>query len=57
MGSYIDVTDATFEADVLTRSPYLGRPGAGADFGGGQRGAGPSGTDMNSLIRRAAGRT
>jgi hypothetical protein len=44
-------------AEVLARSPYLGRPGASADFGGGQRGTGPSGTDMNSLIRRAAGRT
>ncbi len=43
-------------ADVLARSPYLGRAGAGADFGGGQRGASTSGTDMNSLIRRAAGR-
>jgi hypothetical protein len=44
-------------ADVLARSPYLARPGAAADFGGGVRGAGPAGTDMNSLIRRAAGRT
>jgi hypothetical protein len=44
-------------AEVLARSPYLGRPGAAADFGGGQRGTGPAGTDMNSLIRRAAGRT
>ena len=44
-------------ADVLARSPYLGRPSTAADFGGGQRGAGPAGTDMNSLIRRAAGRT
>ena len=44
-------------ADVLTRSPYLARPGAAADFGGGVRGSGPSGTDMNRLIRRAAGRT
>ena len=44
-------------ADVLTRSPYLARPGASADFGGGVRGSGPSGTDMNRLIRRAAGRT
>jgi len=44
-------------AEVLSRSPYLARPGAAADFGGGQRGAGPAGTDMNSLIRRAAGRT
>jgi hypothetical protein len=44
-------------AEVIARSPYLGRPGASADFGGGQRGTGPSGTDMNSLIRRAAGRT
>ena len=44
-------------ADVLARSPYLARPGASADFGGGTRGAGPAGTDMNHLIRRAAGRT
>ena len=44
-------------ADVLARSPYLARPGAPADFGGGVRGSGPSGTDMNRLIRRAAGRT
>ena len=44
-------------ADVLARSPYLARPGASADFGGGVRGSGPSGTDMNRLIRRAAGRT
>jgi hypothetical protein len=44
-------------ADVLTRSPYLARPGAAADFGGGVRGAAPAGTDMNRLIRRAAGRT
>ena len=43
--------------DVLTRSPYLARPGAAADFGGGVRGSGPAGTDMNRLIRRAAGRT
>ena len=38
-------------------APYLGRPGASADFGGGQRGTAPAGTDMNHLIRRAAGRT
>jgi hypothetical protein len=44
-------------ADVLARSPYLARPGTAADFGGGVRGSGPSGTDMNRLIRRAAGRT
>ena len=44
-------------AEVLARSPYLGRPGASADFGGGQRRTAPAGTDMNSLIRRAAGRT
>jgi hypothetical protein len=44
-------------ADVLARSPYLGRTGVASDFGGGQRGASASGTDMNSLIRRAAGRT
>jgi hypothetical protein len=44
-------------ADVLTRSPYLGRSGIAPDFGGGQRGASAAGTDMNSLIRRAAGRT
>jgi hypothetical protein len=44
-------------ADVLARSPYLGRSGVAPDFGGGQRGATASGTDMNSLIRRAAGRT
>jgi hypothetical protein len=44
-------------AEVLARSPYLARPGASADFGGGQRGTAPAGTDMNSLIRRAAGRT
>jgi len=44
-------------SEVLARSPYLARPGASADFGGGNRGAGPAGTDMNSLIRRAAGRT
>ena len=44
-------------AEVLARSPYLARSGAAPDFGGGQRGTAPSGTDMNSLIRRAAGRT
>jgi hypothetical protein len=44
-------------ADVLARSPYLGRSGIAPDFGGGQRGQAPAGTDMNSLIRRAAGRT
>ena len=44
-------------SEVLARSPYLARPGASADFGGGNRGAGPAGTDMYSLIRRAAGRT
>jgi hypothetical protein len=43
--------------DVLARSPYLARPGAPADFGGGVRGSAPAGTDMNRLIRRAAGRT
>jgi hypothetical protein len=43
--------------DVLTRSPYLARPGTSADFGGGVRGSAPAGTDMNRLIRRAAGRT
>jgi hypothetical protein len=43
-------------SEVLTRSPYLARPGAAADFGGGVRGSGPLGTDMNRLIRRAAGR-
>lgn len=44
-------------SEVLARSPYLGRTGIAPDFGGGQRGATVSGTDMNSLIRRAAGRT
>lgn len=44
-------------ADVLARSPYLGRSGVAPDFGGGQRGATAAGSDMNSLIRRAAGRT
>jgi hypothetical protein len=43
-------------AEVLARSPYLGRTGIAPDFGGGQRGTAPTGTDMNSLIRRAAGR-
>jgi hypothetical protein len=43
-------------ADVLARSPYLGRTGVAPDFGGGQRGSAPAGSDMNSLIRRAAGR-
>jgi hypothetical protein len=44
-------------SEVLARSPYLGRSGVAPDFGGGNRGATASGTDMNSLIRRAAGRT
>lgn len=44
-------------ADVLERAPYLGRAGTGGDFGGGPRGQAPAGSDMNSLIRRAAGRT
>lgn len=44
-------------ADILARSPYLGRSGVAPDFGGGQRGTTSAGSDMNSLIRRAAGRT
>ncbi len=43
-------------SEVLARSPYLGRTGIAPDFGGGQRGSAPAGSDMNSLIRRAAGR-
>jgi hypothetical protein len=43
-------------ADLLGKAPYLGRTGGTADFGGGNRGAVPPGSDMNSLIRRAAGR-
>jgi hypothetical protein len=43
-------------AELLAKAPYLGRSGGNADFGGGNRGAVPPGSDMNSLIRRAAGR-
>ena len=43
-------------AEVLAKAPYLGRSGGTADFGGGIRGSVPPGSDMNSLIRRAAGR-
>lgn len=39
---------------IADRDPYLLK-GNGADFGGGNRGAAPSTTDMNALIRRAAG--
>ena len=43
-------------ADLLATAPYLGRTGGTVDFGGGNRGQVPPGSDMNSLIRRAAGR-
>lgn len=39
---------------ILDKEPYLGK--AATDFGGGPRGGTPQGTDMNALIRRAAGR-
>jgi hypothetical protein len=41
--------------EILRAEPYLGR--SAPDFGGGQRGAAPQGTDMNAFIRKAAGRT
>lgn len=40
---------------IVEAHPKLAR--TAPDFGGGQRGATPSGTDMNAFIRRAAGRT
>ena len=39
---------------IVEAHPKLAR--TAPDFGGGQRGATPSGTDMNAFIRRAAGR-
>jgi hypothetical protein len=39
---------------IVEAHPKLAR--SAPDFGGGQRGATPSGTDMNAFIRRAAGR-
>lgn len=41
--------------EVLKAEPYLGR--SAPDFGGGNRGAVPQGTDMNAFIRRSAGRS
>jgi hypothetical protein len=40
---------------IVEAHPKLAR--TAPDFGGGQRGATPTGTDMNAFIRRAAGRT
>lgn len=40
--------------EILRSDPYLGR--STPDFGGGNRGGTPQGTDMNAFIRRAAGR-
>jgi hypothetical protein len=39
---------------IVEAHPKLAR--SAPDFGGGQRGATPTGTDMNAFIRRAAGR-
>lgn len=41
--------------DVLAAEPYLGRSQQ-PDYGGGSRGGTPQGSDMNTIIRRAAGR-
>lgn len=40
--------------ELISKDPYLAR--SAPDLGGGNRGSGPQGTDMNALIRRAAGR-
>lgn len=44
----------TLLKNVLQRDPYLAR--AAPDFGGGNRGSAPQGTDMNALIRQRLGR-